>query len=359
MSSSPPRRRWVKRRAIEPLRYAQLRARAYEIIGRASKPIIYPAMNVIRGAHNIRPQHHRCVASVGNFDGLHLGHQAVLGQLREAAATHRLPTLVIIFEPQPAEYFHPDAQPPRLSALRDKLILLRRFGIERVCVMRFDEDFAAQSAEDFATNILVNGFGIRALIIGDDFKFGSARGGDFFALQEFGAQYGFTVHRTPSLIVNNERVSSTAVRQQLIDGDIAGAASFLGRPYFISGRVVHGHHRGRELGFPTINLRLKRRRAPLNGIYTSYVRGIHGRSLPAVSYVGSRPIITDPTYVLETHVFDFDGDCYGRHVEIEFVAKVRDDLPFESFDVLRAQIAKDCARARQMLGLHQQAVSTR
>lgn len=314
-------------------------------------------MELIRGVHNIHPNHHACVASVGNFDGLHLGHQAVLRQLLDAAASHQLPAMVIIFEPQPAEYFNPQRQPPRLSALREKLILLQRFGIDRVCVLRFDKHLAAQTAEEFVTNTLVNGFGIRDLIIGDDFKFGSARGGDFFALQEFGIRYGFSVRRTPSYILNGERVSSTAVRQKLIDGDLGGAEAFLGRRYFIAGRVVHGQHRGRSIGFPTLNLNLNRRRAPLNGIYTSYVRGLRPTALPAVSYVGSRPVIDDPTYVLETHIFDFDEDRYGGHVIVEFVEKIRDDLPFVSFDELRKQIVIDCNRARALLGLTTQVSS--
>lgn len=308
-------------------------------------------MELIRGVHNILPRHHGCVASVGNFDGLHLGHQAVLRQLIDAAAKFNLPPTVIIFEPQPAEYFHPAAQPPRLTALREKLMLLRDFGIDRVCVMRFDERFAAQTAEEFATTTLVDGLGIRELIIGDDFKFGSARGGDFFALQEFGKLYGFTVRRTQSHIMHGERISSTAVRERLIDGDVAGANAFLGRPYFIAGRIVQGQHRGRTIGFPTINLRLNRLRAPLNGIYAAYVQGLGETALPACAYVGSRPIIDDPTYVVEAHIFDYDDTCYGAHVKLEFVEKVRDDLPFESFEKLRLQIIKDCADTRHILGI--------
>jgi len=308
-------------------------------------------MELIRGVRNIQPRHHGTVASVGNFDGMHLGHQAVLRQLLDSSARYRLPSTAIIFEPQPAEYFHTEGQPPRLTALREKLMLFRRFGVDRVCVMRFNEHFAAQTAEQFAIATLVDGFGTRELVIGDDFKFGSARGGDFFALQSFGERYGFTVLRTQSHILNGERVSSTAVRQKLIDGNFGGAETYLGRRYFIAGRVVHGQHRGRSIGFPTVNLKLNRGRAPLNGIYASYVRGLDERLLPAVSYVGSRPVIEDPTYVLETHIFDFDEDCYGRHLTVEFVEKVRGDLPFESFEALRRQIVEDCAAARKILGL--------
>jgi riboflavin kinase/FMN adenylyltransferase len=308
-------------------------------------------MELIRGAQNIRSRHHGCVASMGNFDGLHLGHQAVLRQLLDAAAHYKVPSTAILFEPQPAEYFHPAGQPPRLSALREKLMLFQAFGIDRVCVLRFDEHFAAQTAEEFATATLVNGFGIRELIIGDDFKFGSARGGDFFALQEFGTRYAFTVRRTHSHILDGERISSTAVRQKLIDGDFRGANKFLGRRYFIAGRVVHGQHRGRSIGFPTANLKLNRLRAPLNGIYASYVGGLGARLLPSVTYVGSRPIIEDPTYVVETHIFDFDESIYGRHLKVEFVEKVRDDLPFESFEKLRQQVVLDCNAARVILGL--------
>jgi len=308
-------------------------------------------MELIRGVHNIRPRHHGCVASVGNFDGLHLGHQAVLEQLHDAASKHGVASTAIIFEPQPAEYFHAAAQPPRLTALREKIMLLGEFGIDRVCVMRFNERFAAQTAEEFATTTLVDGLGIRELIIGDDFKFGSARGGDFFALQEFGKTYGFEVSRTHSHIIDGERVSSTAVREKLIEGDFEAATAFLGRRYFIAGRVVHGQHRGRSIGFPTINIKLNRLRAPLEGIYAAYVRGLRAEPMPAVAYVGSRPIIEDPTYVLETHLFDYDDDCYGAHVAVEFVEKVRDDFPFVSFEKLRLQIIEDCAAARARLGL--------
>ncbi|MFT4563862.1 MAG: riboflavin kinase/FMN adenylyltransferase [Gammaproteobacteria bacterium] len=309
-------------------------------------------MELIRGGHNIRPRHSGCVASLGNFDGVHLGHQAVLAQLRDASSHCGVPSTAIIFEPQPAEYFHPSGQPPRLSALREKLMMLQNFGIDRVCVLRFDEYFAAQTAEEFATKTLVDGLGIRELIIGDDFKFGSARGGDFFALQAFGRQYDFTVRRTNSYILDGERVSSTSVRQKLIDGDLVGANKFLGRRYFIAGRVVHGQHRGNSIGFPTANLKLNRIRAPLNGIYASYVAGLGSELLPSVTYVGSRPIIEDPTYVVETHVFDYvRQDFYGSHLRVEFVEKVRDDLPFESFEKLRQQIVVDCAAAREILNL--------
>ena len=308
-------------------------------------------MELIRGTHNIRPRHHGSVASMGNFDGLHLGHQAVLRQLLDASADYQVPSTAIIFEPQPAEYFHPAGQPPRLSALREKLTLFQEFGIDRVCVLRFDEYFAAQTAEEFATRTLVDGFGIRELIIGDDFKFGSARGGDFFALQEFGKRFDFTVRRTNSHILDGERVSSTSVRQKLIDGDFVAAEKFLGRKYFIAGRVVHGQHRGRSIGFPTANLKLNRLRAPLNGIYASYVSGLDDKLLPSITYVGSRPIIEDPTYVVETHIFDYDKEFYGRHLKVEFVEKIRDDSPFVSFKKLREQIVIDCAATRKILGL--------
>ncbi|MDA0822203.1 MAG: bifunctional riboflavin kinase/FAD synthetase [Proteobacteria bacterium] len=315
-------------------------------------------MELIRGGQNIRPRHYGCVASLGNFDGMHLGHQAVLSQLRDASNHFGVPSTAIIFEPQPAEYFHPVAQPPRLSALREKLMMLTEFGIDRVCVLRFDEYFAAQTAEEFAIKTLVEGLGIRELIIGDDFKFGSARGGDFFALQAFGREYDFTVRRTNSYILDGERVSSTSVRQKLIDGDLAGANKFLGRRYFIAGRVVHGQHRGRSIGFPTANLKLNRIRAPLNGIYASYVAGLGPGLLPSVTYVGSRPIIEDPTYVVETHVLNYGGkDFYGCHLKVEFVEKLRDDSPFESFEKLRQQIVIDCDAARDVLNLNTKRVA--
>ena len=306
-------------------------------------------MELIRGVHNLKPHHRGSVATVGNFDGVHRGHCAVLDQLKAAAVALDMPTAVIIFEPQPSEYFSESEPPPRLSSMREKLMLLEAEGIDYVMVLRFNESLAAMTAHAFVKEVLVDGLGLKQLIIGDDFKFGSARGGDFFALQEFGRQYGFEVRRTRSFLEDELRVSSTEVRQKLVEGDFKGAEKLLGRRYFVAGRVVHGQARAKAMGYPTANLKLNRRRSPLEGIYASYVHGLGAKPLQAVTYVGSRPIIEDPTYVIEAHIFDFDEAIYGETIKVEFIGKVRDDFPFESFEKLIEQMAIDCEDAKQLL----------
>lgn len=306
-------------------------------------------MELIRGVHNLKPHHRGSVATVGNFDGVHRGHAAVLDQLKAAAVAVDMPTAVIVFEPQPAEYFSDSEPPPRLSCLREKLMLLEAEGIDYVMVLRFNDELAGMTASAFVKVVLVDGLGIKQLIIGDDFKFGSARGGDFFALQEFGRQYDFEVRRTLSFLDDNLRVSSTEIRQKLVEGDFDGAAKLLGRRYFVAGRVVRGQARARGMGYPTANLKLSRRRSPLEGIYATYVYGVSPRPLPSVTYVGSRPIIEDPTYVVEAHIFDFDRDIYGQAIKVEFIGKVRDDAPFVSFEKLIEQMAIDCEEAKAIL----------
>ncbi len=306
-------------------------------------------MELIRGIHNLKPHHLGCVATVGNFDGVHRGHCAVLDQLKAAAVAMELPTAVLIFEPQPAEYFSESEPPPRLSCLREKLMLLEAEGVDYAMVLHFNEEFAAMTAGAFVKDVLVDGLGIKQLIIGDDFKFGSARGGDFFALQEFGRQYHFEVRRTLSFLEDNLRVSSTEIRQKLVEGDFESAEKLLGRRYFVAGRVVRGQARARAMGYPTANLKLSRRRSPLEGIYATFVHGVTPKPLPSVTYVGSRPIIEDPTYVIEAHIFDFDQDIYGEAIKVEFIGKVRDDYPYESFDKLIAQMEIDCKDAKAIL----------
>jgi riboflavin kinase/FMN adenylyltransferase len=306
-------------------------------------------MELVRGAHNLKARHRDCVASVGNFDGVHLGHQKVLAKLASAAKALGVPTTVIVFEPQPAEYFAVGDPPPRLTRFREKFKLLDSFGIDQMIMINFSDELAALSADEFVEDIFVKRLAVRKLIVGDDFRMGRNRGGDYQRLCELGERHGFSVERTESHIIEGTRVGSTAIRGLIRDGDFAAAARMLGRPYTISGRVVRGHQRGRAYGFPTANLNMDRTRPPLNGIYATEVRGLSDRPIPSVSYVGSRPVVDDPTYVLEVHLFDYDQDCYGRHIEVEFHHKVRDDMDFDSFDDLRDQIERDCASARQIL----------
>lgn len=306
-------------------------------------------MELVRGQHNLRARHRGCVATIGNFDGVHRGHQTVLRRLQEQAREFGSVTTVVVFEPQPAEYFATSEPPARLTCLREKFLLLSRFGIDRMLLLKFDQKLASQRATQFVENVLIDGLGIKSLIVGDDFRFGTARTGDFQQLQGLAHRYAFQIARAESFMSEQERVSSTGIRALLKAGQVREVERLLGRKYFMAGRVVHGYKRGRTMGFPTANLDLHRKVSPLSGIFAVRVKGLAAETLPAIAYVGSRPIIDDPRYVLEVHIFDYDADCYGRYIEVEFVDKVRDDMSFDSFTALSAQIATDCDVARSLL----------
>jgi riboflavin kinase/FMN adenylyltransferase len=307
-------------------------------------------MQLIRGIHNLRPEHQGCVATIGNFDGVHLGHQAVFRKLMEKGAELGLPAVVITFEPQPQEYFAPQRAPARLTRLREKLQAIADTGIERVLLLEFNAKMASMGAEDFVERILVDGLGIRFLMVGDDFRFGAKRRGDFNLLCEEGARHGFTVEDMHTIRVSEDRVSSTRVREALTDGDLETAAHLLGRPYRICGRVAHGDKRGRTIGFPTANVDLHRRVSPVRGVFAVRMHGLEEAPLPGVANIGNRPTVTgDSRYLLEVHLFDFAREVYGRHVGVEFVQKLRDEKKFESFEELRRQIAQDAWQARNLL----------
>jgi riboflavin kinase / FMN adenylyltransferase len=306
-------------------------------------------MQIIRGAHNLRLAHRGCVATIGNFDGVHCGHQAVIRKLLELARRSNLPATVVVFEPQPAEYFGGASAPARLTNFRDKCALLAQYGVDRLLVLRFDAQLAAVTAAEFIQQILIERLGIKGLIVGDDFKFGCDRGGDFSTLRRFAGQYDFTVDYTGSFLTNSERASSTRVRAALQAGDFRAVSELLGHPYRISGRVVHGNKNGRAMGFPTANINLNRRRSPLHGIFAARVAGLGPDLRPAIAYVGTRPIIGGTKFVLEVHLFDYEGDFYGQHIGVNFTHKVREDMPFTNFDDLSRQIALDCERAKQLL----------
>jgi riboflavin kinase/FMN adenylyltransferase len=306
-------------------------------------------MEIIRGEHNIRPRHQHCVATIGNFDGVHRGHQAVIAALIDKARQNAAQATVVLFEPQPAEYFARAAPPARLTRLREKAQLLAALGVDQLLVLPFDQHMASRPADVFVRQCLIDGLAIRGLIVGDDFKFGSHRSGDFLLLQRFAETHGFTIDRAESFIEDGERVSSTSIRALLRDGQLREVLPLLGRRYFISGRVVHGQKKGREMGFATANIDLHRLASPLHGIFASEVRGLGARPLPAISYIGYRPIVNGTKAVLEVHLFDFDEDVYGRYLQVDFVEKIRDDLPFTDFEALSRQIALDCAAARRAL----------
>ena len=286
--------------------------------------------------------------TIGNFDGVHLGHQAMLERLGASALDLGLPPCAMTFEPHPREFFAPDRAPTRLTSLREKLELLARHGMERTYVCRFDYRFAQVSAEDFIDRILVQGLGVRHLLVGDDFRFGARRGGDLALLNGCALRLGYTLEAMRSVTVDGERVSSTAVRDALQGGDLTRAARLLGRCYSISGRVVRGDGLGRKLGFPTANVQMKRNGPALSGIFAVEVSGVARSALPAVASLGVRPTVkAQGEPVLEVYILDFSADIYGRHVCIDFLHKFRDEQKFADLATLTRQITDDVAHARR------------
>jgi len=304
-------------------------------------------MELIRGLHNLKDRHRNCVATIGNFDGVHLGHQAVLRQLSVKGEALNLPTTVIIFEPQPLEYFqgaHP--VPSRLTRLREKLQALRRTPVQRVLCLRFDEHLSTMPAEEFVQRILVDGLGIRYLVVGDDFRFGAKRAGDFAMLRQAGARYGFEVAAMHTVEVDGERVSSTRIREALRQDDLVLAEKLLGRPYRICGRIAHGNKLGRTLGIPTANVHLHRLVTPLHGIYVVGVHGLDPVMVSGVANVGNRPAVGGTDTLLEVHLLDFARQVYGHYIQVSFLHKLRDERNFESLDALQVAMQQDIRQAR-------------
>lgn len=288
------------------------------------------------------------VLAIGNFDGLHLGHRALLERLTATARQHGLPSAVMSFEPHPRELFAPDQAPARLTSLREKLALLEACGIDEVHLLHFNRKLAGLPAEEFVERLLVRGLGVRHLIVGDDFRFGKGRSGDFPLLEAQGRRHGFGVEAMHTIEHEGERVSSSAVRDTLATGDLEHAARLLGRAYCISGRVVHGDKIGRKLGWPTANIQLKRKRVALTGVFAVTVSGLDKRHLPGAASLGVRPTLGSGLRpVLEVHLFDFDQEIYGKHVTVHFLHKLRDEMKFASFDALSAQIARDVAATQK------------
>lgn len=287
------------------------------------------------------------VLTIGNFDGVHRGHQALLERLMAHARSLALPAAVLTFEPSPREFFAPDQAPARLTSLREKLKLLECSGVDQVYVCRFNAKLASLSAEDFIERILVRGLATRHLIVGDDFRFGRGRVGDFELLQKAGLAHGFKVETMATIDWQGERVSSSAVREALENGEIEHAGRLLGRPYCISGRVMHGEKLGRQLGFPTANVQLKRKRLPLLGVFAVTLSGIAEQPLPGAASLGVRPTLgTGLKPVLEVHLLDFDRPIYDSHVCVSFMHKLRAEAKYASLDVLKAQIADDIEATR-------------
>lgn len=316
-------------------------------------------MELIRGLHNLRPRHRGCVATIGNFDGVHLGHQAVIGQLADKAEALDLPTLVMLFEPQPAEFFNPAKAPPRLMRLREKLQALRRYAVDRVLCVRFDKAFADLEPEVFIRRVLVEGLGVKYLVVGDDFRFGHKRRGDFAMLQAAGREHGFQVVNMHSFTIDGERVSSTRVRAALAAADLTLAEKLLGRPYRMCGRVAHGDKIGRTLGVPTANIHLHRHSTPLKGVYAVEVFGLPDEPLAGVANIGTRPTVGGTRTLLEVHVFDFDRDIYGEYVHVNFLRKLSDEKRFASLEELKQKIQQDIVDARAFFRSYHPAAARR
>ena len=297
---------------------------------------------------SLQPTSGRCALTIGNFDGVHRGHRALIERVIGAARESGLQSCVLTFEPHPREFFAADAAPPRLTRLRDKLELLAGVGVERVHVARFHREFAALSAGEFIDHVLVRGLGVKRLVVGRDFRFGARRAGDFAALQAAGQVHGFALEAMPDVLFEGERVSSSTVRAALQAGDMRRAEKLLGHPYFITGRVTHGEKLGRRLGFPTANIPLGRR-APLSGIFAVEVEGMG----PAVASVGRRPTVNPLARpLLEVHLFDCDGELYGRRVKVRFREKLRDEEKYDGLEALKEAIARDARQARAYFEKH-------
>ena len=303
-------------------------------------------MELIRGFHNLQMRHRGCVATIGNFDGVHLGHQTVLGQLADKAVELGVPSVVISFEPYPMEFFAPEKAPARLTRLREKVRALSRYSVDRMLCLHFDKNFAEQPAREFIDKVLIDALDIRYLVVGDDFRFGHQRTGDFALLEEVGKQQGFEVVHLHTFNIDNERVSSTRVRKALEAGDMAAAEKLLGRPYRMCGRVAHGDKRGRTIGFPTANIHLHRQNTPVKGVFAVELFGIKGEPIAGVANIGTRPTVDGTRSLLEVHLFDFAEEIYGEYVHVEFVHKLRDEVKFDSFDELKKQIDLDAEQAR-------------
>ncbi len=321
-------------------------------------------MEIICGLHNLTSFKRGCVATIGDFDGVHSGHQHILTQLQEKARVFNLPSLVITFEPQPQEFFAPEQSPARLTRFRDKAELIADCGIDRLLVIHFNHAFAQITADDFVEQILVAQLGIKYLLVGDDFQFGKDRSGNFDTLVNSGRQSGFEVENTPTFSMFGERVSSTRVRQALEAGELELTRALLKRPYWMSGHIQHGDKRGRTIGFPTANVPLHRATPAVSGVFAVRLWGqelglcktlIEGdghkgkvgrQGINSIANIGYRPTVDGKKGLLEVHLFDFEGDLYGKLVHVDFLHKIREEMKFDSFEMLKQQILNDMVEAK-------------
>jgi riboflavin kinase/FMN adenylyltransferase len=303
-------------------------------------------MEVIRGLHNLRQDHCGSVVTIGNFDGVHRGHQAILKRIRQKSEQMGVPSMLICFEPQPKEFFDPANAPARLSRFREKLLLLEEQGLDAVLCFHFNEATRNLTAHQFIDN-LVSKIQVQFLFVGDDFRFGQDQAGDFELLKKAGQDHGFEVTNQYTFSHEDERVSSTRIRECLASGDFELAEELLGRPYSIMGKIVYGRQLGRQLDAPTANIQLHRYRAPLEGVYAIEMTGLD-KIYRGVANVGVRPTVdSNAEPILEVHLFDFSDDIYGRNVSVVFRKKIRDEKKFDSLDELKTAIHADFAQARQ------------
>ncbi len=303
-------------------------------------------MQLIRGLHNLNKLSSGCVATIGNFDGVHRGHQDILAQLHEKSEQLQLPSAVILFEPQPREFFAPDHSPARLSSLREKLHFLSEQGVDLVICLCFNQRLRSLSADQFIDQVLVQGLGVRYLVVGDDFRFGCDRKGDFQRLQQAGLALGFAVTHTRTILDADQRISSTRIRQALEVGQLDEAQRLLGTRYSIRGRIAYGQQLGRQLGAPTANVQLKRLKAPLNGVFAVHAT-VSGQRHNGVANIGMRPTVCGEKAVLEVHLLEFSGDIYGQEMVVEFERKLRDEKKFESIEMLQEAIHEDLDVAQE------------
>ncbi|AWB68543.1 bifunctional riboflavin kinase/FAD synthetase [Saccharobesus litoralis] len=305
-------------------------------------------MELLRNIKSVTAAHHGCVLTIGNFDGVHKGHNAVLAQVIKQAQILGLPSAVMVFEPQPAEVFRPKTAPARLTRWRDKYRLLQAAGIDRLLCLRFSNEFASLTAQAFIEDWLVQKLGVKYLVVGDDFRFGKGRQGSFSTLKQAGERFGFTVVDTASLRLGTQRISSTLIRQAIEQSDFERANTLLGRQYTISGKVVHGDKKGRTIGFPTVNILLRRCVSPVSGVYAVQVM-FDGKTYAGVANAGTRPTVNGTRQQLEVHLFNFNGDLYGKELHVAFKQKIRDEQTFASFQALKQQIELDAQQAKSLL----------
>lgn len=317
-------------------------------------------MRLIRGLHNLQqladqpdsPFAGGCVATIGNFDGIHRGHQVIIDQVRDKARAHGVPSVVMVFEPQPREFFAGRDAPPRLTRFREKVEMLLAHDVDIVVCLQFNSRLRNLSAMEFIDQVMVRGLSVRHLVVGDDFRFGCDRAGDFHLLRDVGQEKGFAVEHTRTITVKGERISSTRVRQALAENRLADARELLGRPYAISGRVVYGRALGRELGVPTANIMLGGKTPALRGVYVVAVEMPNGRVERGLANIGLRPTVDGKHPSLEVHLLDFSADLYGSRLSVTFLYHLRDEISFDGVAQLEKQIHKDLAQGRDWLASH-------